>query len=389
MSLFADWRDCSRFRSRASEWQHIVFYAETGQDWHHFAPLIAELTGPLDRSVCYVTSDPDDTAFARAGVKLSCHHVPAGWARTLAFKTLQADVCVLTMMDLDNFELGRSAHPVHYVYVFHSLGSTHMVDFANSYDHYDTILCGGPHQQREIQAREVQAGLVPKRLLPHGSARLESLIEAAREVAERPVGTPPTLLVAPTWGPTSLFSSCGPELIQGLLDAGFRVIARPHYETVRQAPQVVEALRARFAGHPRFEYIDQMRDLDTLLRSDLLVTDWSAVAVEYALGLTRPVLFVDVPARVRNPHYRELGLEPLEISLRTRVGDVLPLDALHEAPLRIAKLLSDRSGFAERMTALRSELVFNVGTSARVGARHIARIADDQARQRWAQSRRA
>ena len=388
MSLFADWRDCSRFRSRASEWQQIVFYAESGQDWHHFAPLIAELTGPLDRSVCYLTSDPDDVAFAHASVRLSCHHVPAGWACTLAFKTLQADVCVLTMMDLGNFELGRSAHPVHYVYVFHSLGSTHMVDFADSYDHYDTIMCAGPHQQREIRQREALAGLAPKRLLPHGSARLEALIEAGRGLEERPLGTPPTLLVAPTWGPTSLFARCGPELVHGLLDAGFRVIARPHYETVRQAPEVVASLHARCAGHPRFEYVDQMSDLDTLLRSDLLVSDWSAVAVEYALALGRPVLFVDVPARVRNPHYRELGLEPLEIALRTRVGDVLPLDALHEAPARIEKLLADRSGFAERMIGLRSELVFNLGASARVGARHIARIADEQARQRWAQSRR-
>jgi len=40
---------------------------------------------------------------------------------------------VLTLMDLGNLELKRSAHPVHYVYVFHSLGSTHMVDFAFAY----------------------------------------------------------------------------------------------------------------------------------------------------------------------------------------------------------------------------------------------------------------
>lgn len=30
-----------------------------------------------------------------------------------------------------------------------------------------------------------------------------------------------------------------------------------------------------------------------------------------ALGLGRPVLFVDVPPRVRNPKYAELGLEPM------------------------------------------------------------------------------
>jgi hypothetical protein len=39
-------------------------------------------------------------------------------------------------------------------------------------------------------------------------------------------------------------------------------------------------------------------------------------------------------------------------------------------------------GFAERMRGLRSELVFNLGMSAQVGASWIARIADEQARQR-------
>ena len=58
------------------------------------------------------------------------------------------------MLDLNNFELKRSINPVHYVYLFHTLGSTHMVDHDNSYDHYDTILCAGPHQKKEIQIRE-------------------------------------------------------------------------------------------------------------------------------------------------------------------------------------------------------------------------------------------
>ena len=44
------------------------------------------------------------------------------------------------------------------------------------------------------------------------------------------------------------------------------------------------------------------------------------MAIEYALGLGKPVLFVDVPPRVRNPAWAELGLEPMEMRIRRELG---------------------------------------------------------------------
>ena len=57
MGSFRDWR---AYRGLPAEWREIVFYSESGQDWHHFEPLIAELTGPLERKVTYVSSDAGD-----------------------------------------------------------------------------------------------------------------------------------------------------------------------------------------------------------------------------------------------------------------------------------------------------------------------------------------
>jgi hypothetical protein len=103
------------------------------------------------------------------------------------------------------------------------------------------------------------------------------------------------------------------------------------------------------------------------------------MAIEYALALGKPVLFVDVPPRVRNPKYTELGLEPLEFRIRRELGTILPLDRLPEAPKRVAELVRDAGDFRARMLTLREEWAFNVGRSAEVGAREIARIADERA----------
>jgi YidC/Oxa1 family membrane protein insertase len=377
------WDDYRRFRRLSPDARNIVVYSESGQDWHHFQPIVEELSARPGRCLCYVSSDPTDPGLSRAGERVACFFIGRGLLRTLFFQLLRADVLVLTMMDLGCFQLRRSLYPVHYVYLFHSLSSTHMLNFAESFDHYDTILCAGPHQLREIRRREQLAGLPRKNLVAHGYARLEALCaQACARAPGSPGSGPPLLLIAPTWGENSTLNVCGEPLVAQLLEAGYRVILRPHYQTLQLTPQIVERIRRRFDGHPAFEYVDRMGESESLFRSDLLISDWSAMAVEYFLALEKPVLFIDVPRRVRNPRYEELELEPLEVSIRREVGDVLHPDQLAEAPARVEKLLAAASEWRGRAPALRERCVFNLGTSARAGAAEIARLADLRARER-------
>ena len=140
MGWFEQWRARRGFSKLGPQERHIVFYAESRQDWHHFEPLVRALTQQHGRRVRYVTSDPGDPILSQPGESLTAHYIAEGFSRIAFFQTLRCDVLVLTMMDLGCLELRRSLHPVHYVYVFHSLGSTHMVDRPDAYDHYDTLL---------------------------------------------------------------------------------------------------------------------------------------------------------------------------------------------------------------------------------------------------------
>ena len=375
LGIWQDWTSYRRFQKLPPSDRRIVFYSESAQDWHHLQPLIEFLVGTLSRTVCHVTSErtatipPASRAFRiRSGVVL-----------TWFFQMVKADVMVLTMLDLQNFHLKRSTHPVHYAYVFHSMGSTHMVDHESSYDHYDSLLCVGPHHVAEIRRREELKGLPPKHLFAHGYTRLERLVEAGAAARPRVSSDPITALLAPTWGDHSILHVCGKPLIEALLSAGQRVILRPHYQTGLLAPRVVEGLTARFGKDPRFRHVSRMGETDSLLESDLLICDWSAMAIEYALGLGKPVLFVDVPPRVRNPKYAELGIEPMEMRIRRELGTVLPLERVADAPAYVAELLREAPAFRQRMAALREAWVFNFGRSVEVGAREIARIADERA----------
>jgi CDP-glycerol glycerophosphotransferase (TagB/SpsB family) len=279
------------------------------------------------------------------------------------------------MIDLGIFQLKRSISPVHYIYLFHSMGSTHMVDFENSYDHYDTILCVGPHQVSEIRKRESLKNLKAKNLIEHGYARVEELMAQAEKRPTVPV-KPYSLLLAPTWGDSSILNVCGKKLVGVLLNAGYRVILRPHYQTRKLTPLVIDEILAAHRNNALLTYVEKMGDTQSLFDSDLLLCDWSSTSIEYALGLGKPVLYIDVPRRVRNSRYLELGLEPLEVSVRQEVGAVLAIEDLDKAPEMIDRLLSDPDRFRDRIELLRKKILFNLGRSVDIGAQAIVRVAE-------------
>jgi len=379
--MFQGWSGWRRYRKLSADWRNIVIYSESGQDWHYFEPLVEVLNAQLQKKVTYVTSDVTDPGLSRHHDLFNAICIPAGFFLTLYFNMQKADVVVLTMMDLDNLQLKKSINPVHYIYLFHSLGSTHMVDHANSYDAYNSLFCVGPHHIAELLKRESIAGLPARNLFEYGHPRLENLLAAASQSGDAHSG-PPVVLIAPTWGDDSIFNTCGDELTGLLLDAGYRVIVRPHYQTLTLTPDAINQLKAKYGDHAHFEYQDRMGESDTLFRSDILISDWSAMAIEYALALEKPVLFVDLPRRVRNPDWQELEIEPLEASFRKLAGDIVSPQNLAEVPGKISRLLDAREEFQQAMQTLRPQMVFNIGNSIELGAREIARLADEAAQAR-------
>jgi YidC/Oxa1 family membrane protein insertase len=377
MSLYSGWKGWRQFKKLPWEWRNIVLFSESGQDWHQFSGLVAELNEKLQRKTTYVTSDADDPGLSRVHDNYRAIFIPGGLFQTIFFQANQSDLFVLTMMDLDNLQLKRSLHPVHYVYLFHSMGSTHMVDHENSFDHYDSMFCTGPHQVAEIRRREELKGLPAKHLFDYGHPRLEEMIEHGRDYQpQKQAGDPVTVLIAPTWGDSSIFNYCGRELIDILLQAGYQVIMRPHYQSNRLTPEIIALVRDNFMGHEHFEYIDRMGETGSILRSDILVCDWSAMAMEYAMGLEKPVLFIDVPRRIRNPNWQELGIEPIEMSIREHMGEILDPRSLDQAPAMIERLLATPDRFHSKVRDLRQKSVFRLGHSIPDGATEITRLAE-------------
>ena len=219
-----------RFGRLSSAERCIVVYAEDASSWVHLGPIVEALTTRQGRSVTYLTSSLSDPVLEAPPARVRAFYVGEGWSRTYLFTALEARVVVMTMPDLETFHIKRSrAHAVRYVYVFHSIVSTHMIYRPAAFDHYDTVLCVGPHHVAEIRAREALQGLPAKELVEHGYGRLEAILERARGArAEAPPLDPMRVLIAPSWGPDGLLETRGAAVVDVLLQAGFHVTIRPH-----------------------------------------------------------------------------------------------------------------------------------------------------------------
>ena len=223
--------DTLRFLQLPKSKRRLTFYSEGKNYWPHLEGLIKEVLATSDIHVCYITSGKDDPGLSLENPKYITFQIDEGFVRNWLFEIIETDIMVMTMPDLHQYQIKRSKHKVHYIYVQHSLVSLHMVYRQGAFDHYDTILCAGPHHIREIRAMEALYNLPPKNLIQYGYSRLEAILEEAqkRPRKKKSIGEPKHFLMAPSWGPKgTLESGIGEKIIDQLIDKGCKVTLRPH-----------------------------------------------------------------------------------------------------------------------------------------------------------------
>ena len=323
MSLLQYISDVARYVQLPAPERRLTFYSEGRNYWRYLEPLITEVLRADSSPICFVTSDRGDP-----GLQITHHNyhrfvIDEGSVRNWLFRHMETDVLVTTMPDLHRFHVKRSRHPVHYVYVQHSLVSLHRVYRAGAFDHYDTIFCAGPHHVGEWRAIEKRRNLDRKELFCHGYGPFDSLRAQQGRADESLTGAHPHVLLAPSWGR------------YGLVETGV-------------------------AGQ------------DSLLRAHLMISDWSGAALEYMLALGKPVLYVDVPVKANNDEWRTIGLPPLEETIRGRCHSALlglgEVDRIHK---KIEGLLA-----APRPDIDAGHWVYNPGESGRCGAGYLKDILD-------------
>ena len=180
-----------------------------------------------------------------------------------------------------------------------------------------------------------------------------------------------TILIAPTWSMASLLENGIETIIEELSKTDYRVIVRPHPEFLKRRKVLAIQLEQKIKTLPNFTWEDQLLSENSLYEADLLITDRSGIAFEYAFGTERPVLFIDTPFKEHNKNWKALDIDPIELQPRNKVGISVKLDNLDKILSIIEDLLGKTSNWCEILKTMRNEHVFHWNCSAIEGAEYI------------------
>ena len=351
-------------------------------------PYVEEVIRELqnrDQKVCYLTSSKDDPILKNKNENVRVFYIGDSELEKMNFfLRLKAKMLIMTMPDLGSYHIKRSkVFPVHYVYVFHTIASTHMEFQKSAFDQFDSMFCVGPHQILELRATEQLYNLKQKNLVECGSGLIDKLIRSRSLLPQQQnflsKNNKKNILIAPSWGKQNLLESIGIELVKILLDAGYNVTVRPHPMTIKKSPKIIKQILEKFEENPDFLLDTKTSSFEQLFSSYALITDWSGIGDEYAFVCERPVIYVDVPKKAYNKEYEKIGLVPFEISIRDKIGEIITVQNIETIPERIEFLYGTNNNFENKIQKIRNDSIFNIGESGKVTANEITRIISEKA----------
>ena len=347
--------------------REIAFYASQAQYISYYQGLLDELI-ERKKEILYLTSALEDPILDKKK-----KHLNSLFSKSflpLIFPMLTPPVLVTTIPDIQQYQIKRSFSGTNYIYVFHSLVSTHKMYRTGAFDYYDTIFCVGSHHLAEIRATEKVYNLPAKTLHEVGYYRLEKIHAEYQEYLAKKVDddSRKLVLIATGWQDDNILDTCADGLIISLLKEGFEVVFRPHPMTIEKKPELLNALKGRFAKEEHFQLDTETVSEKYLHAADVMICDWSGVALEYAYGTERPVLFIDLPPKVHNPEYEKIGIEPLEVRIRNEIGKSIKPEQASQAGEIVKNFIDQRDDYRERIIASRKENIYNFGSSSKIGA---------------------
>jgi YidC/Oxa1 family membrane protein insertase len=362
--------DAARFCTAKKQ---LVFYALTGGQYKYYAEIIEYITQYSDIQIHYLTNDPDDAVFRLNNECLIPYYASQKKTISLMLK-LDADLVVTTIPDLQKYHIKRSIvhENLEYIYVFHGFTSLHMVMRSGTLDYYDTVFCVGPHHLREIRRSEELYNTTKKRLVKVGYGVFDRLF--VRYGNEQKHDEATKILIAPSWQVDNIMELCIDNVLDQLIGRGYRIIVRPHPQYINAFGDELKKLQERYAKnvcHEEIFFELDFMESPSMYLSDLLITDWSNTAYEFAFCTKKPVLFINTPMKILNPNYADFNMEPSDIYLRNKVGVSIDVNNLDELGNLVAKILKDGGAYREKISKTVDEFLYYPMRSGQAGGKYI------------------
>ena len=282
-----------RGQKDVGEHPDYAIFSDSKRYWNVFEPICDEFES-REKQIVYMTASPDDPALDKDYKFVKCEFIGEGNKAYARLNQLKADIVVSTTPSLDVFYWKRSKGVKWYVHIPHA--SNDLLFYRMfGIDYYDAILTSGDYQERQLRELETLRGLPQKEIQKTGLTYMDAMKERLDKQSKDKKNTKDdvVVLLAPTWGPSSLFNKYGDELIDKLIETGYHIIIRPHPQSYTSEAELIDRLKTKYPETDYLEWNSDNDNFDVLSRTDVVVSDFSGIIFDFSLVFDKPFIYVD------------------------------------------------------------------------------------------------
>ena len=339
----------------------LVIFSDHKRYWSIFNPICRELDA-RGIDVVYLSASEDDPALNCTYPHVKAEFIGPDNKAYARLNFLKATVVLSTTPSLDVYQWKRSRDVKCYVHIPHAASDITMYRMFGI-DYYDTILLSGDYQAQDIRDLEALRQLPAKELVKVGIPYMDEM--AARLQAADPVlPHERTVLLAPSWGPSAIFSVYGGKILDELLKTGYHVIVRPHPQSFTSEKEMLEKLMSQYPNSDQLEWNRDNDNFGVLNRSDILISDFSGVIFDFSLIYDKPVIYTDPKIDVSVYDAWWLDRPLWTMSALPRIGKELNTENMSNLKDLIDTCLSDPR-YAEGRRIVKDETWANRGSGAK------------------------
>ena len=347
--------------------EEMVFFTDSGRYWNIFKPLCDEMERRGQR-VLYLTASADDPLLKETYQHIRCEFAGEGNKAYARMNFIRADIVFSSTPGLEVYQWKRSREAKWYVHIIHAPNDVTRYRMFGL-DYFDAVLVSGEYQVRQIRGLEKVRELPEKEVVLVGLPQLDYM-------REKLLNNPPpekektTVLLAPSWGPSSIFNRFGERIIRALTATGYHLIIRPHPQSLTSEKELIDRLQAQFPASADLEWNFDNDNFDVLNRADILISDFSGVMFDFTLVFGKPIIYADVSFDKKPYDASWLDEELWTLTVLDRLGKQLTPENADSISELIEECLHAPEFAAGREQA-RQETWVNIGKSVQATADYL------------------
>lgn len=284
--------------------EKIAIFSEGKNYWLTYKPIVEELISQKI-SFIYYSMDIHDPALTIDNEYMHSKYIGSNNRAYAKVGALKTRILLTTTPNIGcpEYPLRKPAKVEKLCHVWHSISDS-SVYHLGALDYYDVALTVGDWVETPLRQIEKIRKLNKKEIIAVGLPYFDELkknhdekiacyhnINSSADFnshSERKV-----ILIAPSWGTKSCLRVYGTDFIKDALEQGFSVIYRPHPQSIKVENDFVQNVCAQFKSYKNFSFDSNPDGTESMMKSDMMISDKSGVRFDYAFLYEKPVLTLD------------------------------------------------------------------------------------------------